>query len=776
MLAVDCQLNGNVFTVDADPTISVSRLKKLIKAEKSPTLDNVVTDSLILLRLFKQGQGGVKLEELEEVMKLNESNSLADAKETEKEVTSMFCEARGSYFEMKGLSFKVMSSEKRLMYYVQSMPDQLCHILVLSTSLQAQMPSTIRARDQFLFDNNLNLERTEDVIKYLQHKIDVLAPWYSHQPYKAHFLNNCLEFRLDRRETMYSLDSHDNIKLLLSVSGSGKTRQLLELLFDQFGYYFVVDRQLIDFGSGDLTRCLIYSVRHPEKAEYFIELLYFVRGYVCNYLFDLGYSSPSQMLLAQLHPKAFFGCDLFSELFDSLARRTDINIGRSSANIKLWFDFVAIDEIQRSLEGEHVFLLPGSQNSRPFFSPLVYYSKHMGKFCKFIVSGTGMNFLYLSELLLSGTMKSHQVTACDVISDLKPLDSPQAREYIRRILGDNNVHANQIEEVVNQVSTNPLFLGRGRFVAFILDSFLEGDTLDLAITKFIDALSQPERSLFPLKFYLSDMKNRRNAFDRIVGGETLGDVIRRGLIEFFMKGEATLHVKDQLASDTVLYGLGFCNVVGGLIQSVELKELAVIECLRYLIPVSELIPDICIQLVSFPKPQMIGCVLEYLVAFAFVSELDPDKARTLKATHGNFASYLHSNDENEVLFPDHCCGPDIVYKHEGTVYMIQLKFVDKISKQERMNACHTTDPNRFYWNKVSGVPLKGFEPIRNVILQELKNTTCRRIVFRHTKTQTTVGMDGIEVVNQRTKPKFFDNIHPSLWDMLNKLRDNLNKT
>jgi hypothetical protein len=37
---------------------------------------------------------------------------------------------------------------------------------------------------------------------------------------------------------MYNPDEIDNIKLLLAVSGAGKTRMLFELLYSNFGYYF----------------------------------------------------------------------------------------------------------------------------------------------------------------------------------------------------------------------------------------------------------------------------------------------------------------------------------------------------------------------------------------------------------------------------------------------------------------------------------------------------------------------------------------------------------
>ncbi|TPX75516.1 hypothetical protein CcCBS67573_g03216 [Chytriomyces confervae] len=580
---------------------------------------------------------------------------------------------------------------------------------------QVSGPCERRTREAFVVGN---LRNTEDVLKFLQHKINLLAPFNPDKPYHATFLDNCLEFRLDRRQTTHSLDASDNIKVLVSISGSGKTRQLLELLYSQFGYFFVVGlQQQADFGSGDLLKCDTYSAYNPKKAQYFIELLYF----------------------------AFFGCDLFSKLYDSLACHTSIDVGRSTASIERWFDFVAMDQIQASLGGEHIYTVSGGK-PRPFFSPLVYHFKHMGRFHKFIVAGTAINFDYLNELLCPGTMNAHQVTAHDVISDLKPLDKGQAESYIRLMLSDHNIRNDQIREVVDLVCSNPLFLGRGRFITFILDSILGGGTVYLAVSKFVKVLSQPESSLSPLKCYMDDIQYyNRNSFDTVVGEETLGETVRRGLIQYLMKGEATLMVEGQVASDMVRYGLGFCTVVGGSIQSVELKELATIEYLRYIIPVSDLVPDICVQLASFPRPQMVEYVLECLVGYALVAGLDINRAKTLKSTHGNFARYLNWKDENAVLFPDPFCGPDVVYKYEGTVYTVQVKFVDQISKQDRLNACHTTDPDYFYWNKKSGRVFAEFHERRESILKKLKESTCKRLVFLHTTTEITAEMDGVEI-------------------------------
>ncbi|KAJ3353550.1 hypothetical protein HDU83_006628 [Entophlyctis luteolus] len=345
-----------------------------------------------------------------------------------------------------------------------------------------------RICDQFLIDNNINLQKAEDLVKYLDHIVLISAKL-----------------------------AEEQLQQLPRFSGSGYRLQQLNIIeIINYRYYFVADFLVEDFGSGDLTECFVYSAFNPEKAGYFIELLYFVRGFICSFLFDLGYNTPAQILLAQLHPKSFFGCDLFKELYSSLARRTGLEVGIAGVNIKHWFDFVAIHKIQRTLEGEHLFRLPGSKNRRPFFSPLVSYTKCIGRFHKFVVSGTGINFQYLTELLLSGTMKANQATAYDVISDLKPLDKGQAELYIRQMLSDHKIHDDQILEVVDLVCPNPLFLGRGRFVTFMLDSVLKGETVHLAISKFVGRLSQPEKSLFPLKFYVNDIQYGKNSFDKVM--------------------------------------------------------------------------------------------------------------------------------------------------------------------------------------------------------------------------------------------------------------------
>ena len=68
------------------------------------------------------------------------------------------------------------------------------------------------------------------------------------------------------------------------------------------------------------------------------------------------------------------------------------------------------------------------------------------------------------------------------------------------------------------------------------------------------------------------------------------------------------------------------------------------------------------------------------------------------------------------------CGPDIIYKCVATktVYIVQVKFVKMISKQEVANACDTTDPELFYCKRKGNGVLKGFEEKRRKLRSSLR--------------------------------------------------------
>jgi hypothetical protein len=585
---------------------------------------------------------------------------------------------------------------------------------------------------------------------------------------KASFSKNCLESRLDRRNSTYCLDNQDNVKILLGVSGAGKTRQLLELLYVNHGYYFVACKVSI-FGSLDLLLCQKRCEENPDYCHYFVEILYFVRAVVCTYLENNGFNKPSQILLAQMYPEVFFGTDIFATLFDSYAAKVSSIELRS---IRPYYNFVVMDEIQHLVESPTVFKI--SQAVRPFLSPLILHSKNMGIFPRFIISGTGINFEYIKNVLGSDSLKRLNIHY-KVLSTLEPLDKSKVVKYSRLILKDNEIDSELTEEFVQSVEYFELCHGRARFIAFILDCFMEIRNIEVALDMFLDQLTDIDGQLFPLKFYRRDLIIRDNIYYRIGLGRQWEQQISACILSFINTGRALLSVSGQEASDAVSNGLGFCNVTKDYISSVQIVEVAVLYCLRSFIPFTSLARKIIAQMETFPTPQMVGFMLEYLVGYALVSNINPHVIEDMKVfVSTSEVHYLTKGSENEIFLPVQRCGPDILYRSGGCVHIVQVKFVDTFYMEERLHACRTTNPEYFYWNSVTSRPSQYFAKQRANVIEALKNFEVKRYVIFHTNTETTEGMDTI-IINKHTRPDFFDNVFPGAWKVLDNLREHFNK-
>ncbi|KAI8896687.1 hypothetical protein BC833DRAFT_527981, partial [Globomyces pollinis-pini] len=347
--------------------------------------------------------------------------------------------------------------------------------------------------EEFIRINRLGLHNAQDALKYLLFRFEKTIN-VSKLPKKLEFRENCLEHRLDRRSTSYNLDKQDNIKILLAVSGAGKTRTLLELLHHNFGYYFVINSSESDFGSADMHSCRVQCDKDPANAAAYINLLYFVRVSVCNELIRLGYNKPGDILYAQLHPLSFFGKDVFAVLYDDLL----VDTMHMYKGLEEAFPFLVIDEIQRSIEGQHIHRLPESNNHRPFYSPLLYYTKKLGKFTSFIVAGTGINFEYIQELLGSAAMKPGQYFCHQTISNFDSLTPEFITDYSRTVLTERG--CTEVEDVVSKINSFTLCHGRARFLAYIIDDYFSTNDIDLSMSSFMNNISNVESPIFPLRF------------------------------------------------------------------------------------------------------------------------------------------------------------------------------------------------------------------------------------------------------------------------------------
>lgn len=644
------------------------------------------------------------------------------------------------------------------------------------TSQRAPFVRT-KSDEAFIQTNNLDLRKPNDSLKYMIYLLEkavVNIPSPNSAELHKLFQDNCLEYRLDRRTTTYNLDNVDNVKLLLAVSGAGKTRMLLELLYSNLGYYFTSKSSQGDFGSADLYQCQIYCDNHPGNVKRAIHLLYFVRVAICNYLMEKGFKEPSHILLAQLHPVAFFGVDIFEYVFTTFLEE---QVFVETATVET-FALIAIDEIQLCVESKAVHSLPGSTNNRPFFSPLVHYSKMMRSSHHFLLSGTGINFEYVKEAMESSTMKDNQKTNYAVVSNFHVLSRSDIEEYANQFLQEHGIA--EVEDIVSRISAFELCHGRPRFVAFILDRYMKSKDIDLAIGEFVAGISTVDGQIFPLRFFKRDLDNNIRSLDRPIAGDTLGRIIRDGLLEVILKGKLRFRTTDDEGAASIRYGLGFGDISGGILKEIEIQEQAVVECLRYFIPFADIVKSFAVRIAECPKPQMVGYLLEYLVSFALVANhSDKTAANNIKVWQDLPYLYFQYGDETQVCFPDQMCGPDIIYKCKSTktVYIIQVKFVKGISKQEAVNACDTTDPEHFYCKRKGNGVLKGFEQRRSRLHESLTRLqrdgySLQQMLFIHTGGNQTLLTQGALVVTKSSYPEFFNMVGSSIWDFLDSVRSN----
>ncbi|KAJ3343416.1 hypothetical protein HDU91_000395 [Kappamyces sp. JEL0680] len=403
----------------------------------------------------------------------------------------------------------------------------------------------------------------------------------------------------------------------------------------------------------------------------------------------------------------------------------------------------------------------------------------MQLFPTFLLSGTGIDFKFVKEFMESSTMKE-LVTNYEVESPFKPMTKSDVEKYAAQYLQDHNVE--QIDEVVTRITNFLLCHGRPRFVAYILDKFMRSNDIDDAIGKFVNDLSNVDGDKFPLKFFKRDLDNKESSMERIISGDALLPIIKRGLVQFITKGIFRLTVQDNVGAAAIRYGLGYGRTSRGRLQWIDMQELAIVYCLRYFVPFSELVKTFAQQIVDCRNSQMVGYLVEYLVAFALVAncavEGTLDQITVWQQTG---QSYLFQGNSTHIYFPDHMYGPDIIYKctNTKTVYIVQVKFVKGISKQETANACDTTDPDRFYCKRNGGGVLKGFEDEKPNLLNALlelqrEGFDVQQMLFIHTGGRQSNYTRGATLITKDNSPTFFDKIGTGIWEFLDSIRDDFN--
>lgn len=637
--------------------------------------------------------------------------------------------------------------------------------------------------ENFILSNKLKLGTADDSQKYLIHLLEkYIGNNKVELPAEVTFKEEtCLENRLDQRTTTYVPDADDDVKIMVAVSGAGKTRTLLELLHQTKGYYFTARSSVADFGSTDLRECQTFCVNNYGIAKRAIQLLYYIRVSVCNYLIDKGFDDPKTILFAQLHPKAYFGSDVFSQIFDSLKDEPDFN----SREISNPFPFVAIDEIQNTVEMGSLFQLTEKGRKRPFFTPLVYRSKLMQNFPTFIIAGTGINFGYITELAESICAKANVFLTYKVVSKFLPMSASQVESYASSFLTHQKIAKTEVEDVARRLFLFHLCHGRPRFVAFILEKYMVSKDIELVISEFVAGLSDTASNIFPIRF-ISD-SNGNNPLHKVVGGETVESIIHQGLLSLILTGKLRIILKNGDGAAAIRYGIAYGECFENRLRSVVINEAAVIESLRLLIPFSDMVLSFTKNMSQAVNPQTVGYLLEYLVAFALVANYADDENILSKISawqHSPYLYLLQEGSDSHVLFPDHMCGPDIIYKcHKTkTVYIVQVKFVKKMSKQEMANAIDTTDSEKFYCKRKlkegesGNVVIKGFTERRESLQESLltlqrSQYSIQQLLFIHSAGTTSQYSPNATIINSKNNPSFFDKVGSNVWEFLDSLHE-----
>jgi hypothetical protein len=235
---------------------------------------------------------------------------------------------------------------------------------------------------------------------------------------------------------------------------------------------------------------------------------------------EKGFKEPWQILLAQLHLVAFFGVDIFVTLFSTLFKK---NVSVEIATVNP-FPLAAIDAIQLCVESPRLYNLPGSRSKLPFFSPLVQFSKTMGVFPHFLLSGTGINFELVNVAIDSCTMKDDLTTNYEVVSDFHALSRTDIELYVHQFLQEHEIP--EVDNIVSRISAFELCHGRPRFVAFILDHYMTSKDIDVSIGAFVYGISTVDQQIFPLRFLKADLDTKIRSLDRVIAvthlGETFG--------------------------------------------------------------------------------------------------------------------------------------------------------------------------------------------------------------------------------------------------------------
>ena len=493
--------------------------------------------------------------------------------------------------------------------------------------------------------------------KFVEERLDNFMSNFPLNP-NAEFKRDCLEFDLGHRLTT-PIVNDGKLQIMLAVSGAGKTRRIYEELYSRPGLFFTCKKQG-NGGSRDLEICIEDCVHHKDRK--YLKALVISRVMIIRWMMKNGVTAPSSLLLAQIHPDKVFGNDVFHALYCVL--RAEFSYYDVGTIFDDWL--IAIDEIQSSLKTDCVFTTTGKTN-RPAFSVLITTFTECFGYHRIVVSGTGIKFALMKELLASTTMKS--IPYDRKPSDFEPLSENRVYVFSMKALHEMfGWNEDKAHETATLISKHELFCtARARFTSFLLEKLGEGKSIDTAITDFYEVFSDQASPYFPIQDWDRKKEDPIKRIGHVTA--TYHSQILQALISYLQGKEAVIEASwnDDEISELITMGIGFVSNEGTCVKLVE----KAIECALFELITPEIVMRALVNEIARDSNRSInGYRFELVIMARYMKECEIN-GEPIQVVHGTLASclkYLNLKDQTKCIF----ILPDVFAGTSSTFYFIHF--------------------------------------------------------------------------------------------------------
>lgn len=486
---------------------------------------------------------------------------------------------------------------------------------------------------------------------------------------------------------------NSKINILTGSRGCGKTRFIFEKILQCPGVYFSFSNSM------DLLECKKLCEDNVLRAREYIDLLHFSRNFLLKFLGE-NPTTANNLNLIQIEPLRFYNTDIFKWLYSIMIK----NFESWSKIPKDYSNYVFFDDVEKIL----ICKTSDEFRSNCNFSEIFSHTEKQNEVQCIYLALTGLFYKRLSD-----TFKNINIEVNEFNEVFKPLERLEIESFVKRNLKSKNFNTEEIDNVLNDIEEICNIYKRPKFFALILDEISSVNRPKVAdlVTKAKELMSNVEEFK---KIHIIP----HHSFDDL----TPIDTIFRAIIKknYFNQAPQLLFNK-HTSVQKFHAGVGYLtknpdvdtyNVDEEAVQS---EILGIYTFFHQVQQAKEIIIS------SIDKPAM-GKAFEFFVALKIWSQNSGGSQECLKGFRGNIFSYLAFGEKNEVFFPENSCGPDIIFKFDKTLWLVQVKFVNDFSPANAASAYETTDPKTLYKHLTK----KNAEEFQTTLQKAIKDFTFKR--------------------------------------------------